>query len=314
MIKIAQEFFQNNSVSLDTLEDFFKSDLFLYFKLLYGSEPVFSKENGFIKVINDKEKIILTEHIYYDYSDGKVEEGFITLPNLEITGTKIVNSNFGKQLSKKGYIQVDIPESYQELILGSFPSLDFKKTPLEEGLGEPSGTFKFHKNIWSEDLPNIKNQKPFLIYYGIKDLIKSFLEFSEVAKSFSAYDLNILEWTKGRSMTAHNGIDYKSFINLITYNTNHCSISREIMVGEYDWYEVVFNCLFENNFEKLMDIRYNNTQLDSFEVETSKAILINVFNPRFYHQVGEMRGDGKLYVCTSNMSFKSITDKYLMKW
>ena len=217
------------------------------------------------------------------------------------------------ELSTKGYAVVDVPDFYQASILSQFPEIPYKKTPESEGLKEPYATFKYREVIWDTEL-YIESETQKTIYYGIMSLLKDLIKFSGPLSGLDAFDLNLLQWRKGRSMEAHNGVDYKSFINMITYNTSHCDISREIQVGEFDWYDTTFQALAMNDFESLMDIQKDKRLYDSIEVKTSKAVLVNAFNPKFYHQVGEMVGEGDLYVCTSNMSFRNMLDKFDFKW
>ena len=115
-------------------------------------------------------------------------------------------------------------------------------------------------------------------------------------------------------MLAHNGVDYRSFINMILYNTEHCRTSRALSLGEYDWYDQTFEALATHNYECLMNIKKSKVELHSFIVKSEKSVLINAFNPKFYHEVGEMTSQGSLYVCTANKSFKEITQRFDFNW
>lgn len=313
MVKIAKSFFENNFVKLAKTDAFEKSDLFLYLKLSFGADPIFA-DKGFIKVIDEGDHLILSEHIYYDYFVGRGNY-YITIPGLNFEhGTEITNTAQGLNMSKYGYAVVEMPLDVQNLVLEEFPNVPFKLTPLEQGMFEPYGTFKFNQTIWKNENLKISNSSAGMAYWGIKRFLEKNLSFSSILKALDDFDLNILKWRQGRSMEAHNAVDYKSFVNLITYNTNHCQQTRELFVGEHDWYDVTFNALFTNNWEALMNINQGKDQKNAFMVETSKAIIISGFNPKFYHEVGEMKGSGDLYVCTSNMSFKTITEKFSFNW
>ena len=60
MKKIAQDFFRNQHVEVNSIEDFFKSDLCFYFEKLYKTKLALDN-NGFIKVIRKDNNIILYE-------------------------------------------------------------------------------------------------------------------------------------------------------------------------------------------------------------------------------------------------------------
>lgn len=313
MYKCVEEFFKNNQVNIPRDVNLEDTDLYLYLKLAYGSMPYYDNNNGLIAVIKEPNSLLFVENVFYDYT-YKSPDFYINIPGLNIQNSKIKNCKIGHNLSKRGYCFVDIPSEYQQTVLHFFPSMSFKRTPVQEGLQEPYATRKFKSVIWSNEEPEFKNTKEQFVYSGMKILMESSVQFSEVLKAMNAFDMNILQWKKGRSMQAHNGVDYRSFVNLITYNTNYCLQTRDLAVGEYNWYDVVFECLVSENFEPLMDINQNKKEYERLSVRTSKGVLVNVFNPKFYHQVGEMKGEGDLYVSTANMSFKSIVDKFDFKW
>jgi hypothetical protein len=316
-IKVAEKFFSTNKFSLTSGDSFESTDLYIYLEMISGSKPVIDNTKGIIKVIKESEKDTLHfyENIFYDFDEGLGETAYyINIPGINIDSAKITNNPLGYKLATEGFAVVDVPDEYQKLILGNYPKMPFKKTPIEEGMGEPYATHKFSDSIWELDWPETKERYQNMVYFGVKDLLKGYLNFGGVLEGLDAYDLNLLQWKEGRSMEAHNGIDYRSFINLITYNTEHCSQTRDIAVGEYDWYNIVFESLKTGNYEPLMDIQKGKREFDKVTVQTSKAVLVNAFNPRFYHQVGKMEGEGSLYVCTSNMSFRSIVEKFDFKW
>jgi hypothetical protein len=313
MIRIAREFFEHNRVLLPKGVRFDQTDLCLYLKLLYGEAPAYG-DRGIIKVIDTPEGELLTEHIYHDHAVGRGDR-FITLPSLPLRGTRITNCALGHSLSTRGYAPIEVSTREQSAVLARFREIPYRLTPESQGLDEPYGTFKFNPNIWGSGAPPEGDPSTeSAVYWGIRKLLWDQLAHSEVLQSMDAYDLNLLEWRRGRKMTAHNGVDYKSFINLISYNTEHCTVTRALNVGTHDWYDTTFQSIFSGDFSPLMNIHVGKQELDSFQVTTGRAILVSVFNPRFYHEVGQMTGEGSLYVCTSNMSFRSITDRYQLAW
>lgn len=320
---LAKFFFDNHYCIIDDIEDFYSTDLSFLFQLMYRGKLEF-KDKGIIKVmkINNKDdpdhgKMIMMEHIFYDYEEDHKEKeleliGYFNIEGQEIKGTKITNTEFGKQLSQQGFTTIDMEKLDALEPLLAFPKLDFKPTN-DETMGDPLATFKYNKTIWDNN-PTIANETEQIIYDGIFNTYEKILANSEVLQSLDRYDLNILKWEKGRNMTPHNGVDYRSMINMITYNTEHCSETRSIYAGIFDWYDITMQCAYLNDWEPLVNIKQQLKRLLDLPVNTKTGLIVNVFNPRYYHQVGMFRGEGQLYVCTSNKTFSGITNKFSFKW
>lgn len=312
MYKIANDFFQAQEVKLPKTIAFEQTDLYVYLRMMSGSAPV-KADQGIIKIIERDDHFLLVEHIYYDYYPEIVGK-FYTIPGINLRSIHIQNTQVGKNLSKKGYhVFARSDRDYLDVI-DLMPKINFNLTPDYQGLGEPYATFKFNPTIWQKPLPEKMTGVAAQFYHGLKGILESMIDFSDVLASLDTFDLNVLEWQHGRNMDAHNGIDYRSFVNLITYNTDHCSKSRTISVGEFNWYESTFQALATNDYEALMAISDGKKLSEAIMVDTKKAVLVSVFNPKFYHEVGQMTGEGSLYVCTSNKSFKAITDRFDFRW
>lgn len=312
MYKIAAEFFANQQVKLPKDSPFEKTDLYVFLRMMFGVAPIKSTQ-GLLKVVDRGDHWIIAEHIYYDYFEGE-EAFYYSLPGLELTSSKIKNCERGKNLSKNGYVVLERNDEEYLNVVGLMPKIKYNQTPEYQGLGEPYATFKFNDRIWMQ--PDQKKyvgiEKEF--HQKLHKILNEMIDYSDVLNSLDTFDMNILEWRDGRDMEAHNGVDYRSFINLIVYNTDHCQKTRTISVGEYDWYEKTFQALATNDYEGLMNIREGKVLKDEIEVKTNKAVLISVFNPKFYHQVGKMMSTGSLYVCTANKSFKCVVDRFDFNW
>jgi len=313
MFKIAKDFFHNQRVHLKTKESFFESDLAKYFNLLYRGKPYFS-DKGLIKVVKENDGYTFYEHVFYDYAEDSEADCYVNIEGIELIGTKIQNNEIGKHLSQMGYWGYQHPEWIIKDVLSKFPSFTYNRKGCEHSMFEPYATYKFGTQIWENKNPSFPNEDIKIFYEGIKKYMTELVSYSEVLLSLDAYDMNTLEWRKGRSMEPHNGVDYRSMINLITSNTDYCDSSRHLMVGEYDWYDTVFYCAASQDWEPLINIQTERNQLNAFTSDTKLGVLVNVFNPRFYHQVGEFKGEGKLYVCTANKSFRAITDRFDFNW
>lgn len=310
---IAKDFFDNQVVVLDQRDDFLDSDLYQYFKMAYGAAPIFS-DKGFIKVVKENGKYSFYEHIFYDWAEDKIPYCYVSIENLELIGTQIQNNEIGKFLSKNGYWGYKNTPEFTNNAIKLLPEFEFTTKGCLNSSKEPTRVFKLGNNIWQNKNPIFKTEVNKSFYHNLDSYMKELVSYSEVLQSLDAYDMNALEWEKSRSMAPHNGVDYRAMINLISYNTDHCKGSRHLMVGTYDWYDTVFYCIRTQDWEPLMDIATERKQSDAFLADTNIAVLVNVFNPKFYHEVEEFKGEGKLYVCTANKSFSAIVDNFDMNW
>lgn len=313
MLEVAKDFFNNQKVKLKNKEDFFNSDLHTHFLSLYRGKPYFS-DKGIVKVVKEDDGYTFSEHIFYDWAEGKDADCFLNIEGIDLIGTKIINTPEGKHLSEKGYWGYQNPKWFIEDVLSKFTSFTYRTDGCDGSMFEPFGTYKFGEYIWQNKNPAFENKDIEAFYKGTHNYISELLSYSEVLQSLDAYDMNTLEWRKGRAMKPHNGLDYKSMVNLITSNTEYCDSSRHLMVGEYDWYDTLFYCSASQDWEPLLNIETEKKQLEAFTSDTKLSVMVNVFNPRFYHQVGEFKGEGKLYVCTSNKSFRSVVDRFDFNW
>lgn len=311
MQKIAKKLFKEHKITLSTGFDFKSSDLYVYLKALYEKEPVYM-DYGLFKVVEEDGQLVISEHIFYDYQPQKKAKCYIGFKELPKHNNIIENTPFGFELSQKGYSIFKTTENEQN-VLSNYQNVSYRKTPIEQGLNEPEATFKFNDIIWGNKEPK-KNSTEGAVFSGLKEMIVSKSSFSSFLQSLNIFDANLLRWKKGRSMDAHNGVDYRSFLNLITYFTEGCPDTREVTLGEYDWYDTTFQSILSKNYDQLMNIQNEKIIIERHKVNTESAILINVFNPKFYHQVGEYKFDQPLYVCTANMSFKEITNDINFFW
>lgn len=116
-------------------------------------------------------------------------------------------------------------------------------------------------------------------------------------------------------MDAHNGVDYRSFLNFITYNSQDTNLSRDLESGSFDWYDLTFNSILQNDFSPLMDINCDNIMIKRIKAQSSTLILINSFNPKFYHKVYDLNEENStLYTSTANMTFSVIANDITFKW
>ena len=312
MEKLAKSFFEKGYITIKNVDVFYKSDLFLYLKLLYKKEPIVS-ETGFIKVTKKDDSICLSEHIYHDLFPEDVALFYLTIPEIQISSSSIKNNRIGKNLHENGFALVDASKELIKSCLDIYPQLNYKE---EAGntQNEPFATFKIHSEIWSGDvLPHI-SKRDIELKARMEKEFRKIVEHSEILNSLNIFDVNFLEWTQDRDMDAHNGLDYRSFLNIITYNTNSTESTRALECGHYNWYDLTFECLFQNDFEKLMTIDNNLEKLETIEVKTNKIILVNSFNPKFYHKVYPLKSNTKIYTSTANFSFREITDDIKFIW
>lgn len=314
MNKIANDFFEIGYSTINDIDTFFTSDLFVYLKSLYNKEPILAS-TGFIKVIKQEDSFVLYQHLYYDQVPNLTAEFYISLEGLNIESSNIINTDVGFSLFQNGYATIEVSDSFANKCISRYPHLDYYSGPENESGGEPNATFKLHPEIWSKSLlPNVKDTdiqlKENMLFY-----FREVISFSDVLLSLDLFDVNFLQWTSGRSMNAHNGVDYRSFLNFITYNSEETKKSRDLESGIFDWYDLTFNAIIQKDFTALMNINCNNIMIKKINAQSTTLVLINSFNPKFYHQVHDLREDNSvLYTSTANMTFSVIAQDIKFQW
>lgn len=307
MIKVAKEFFDHHSFSLDSSEDFFDTDLAKYFELLYKTKLKFSN-SGFIKVIRKNNKVYFYENVFYDWANQPTAE-YITFEGVDIKFGEIRNTREGKMLSENGYYLFRNAPEYTQT-LSSLPSLNYDEEGCERKT-EPFRTHKFHPQAWGE--PVNVDSISLDLYNKVRKNIQSLVSFSPILRSLDAFDMIGLEWRDGRSILPHNDLDFRMMVNLVSYNTKDSKGSRPLKVGVYDWYDYTFHSLVTEDWEMTNNITADKTQIDTIEPSMRHSIMVNVFNPKFYHEVCQMDGEGVLYSAPSHLGFRKIVDNFRLK-
>lgn len=306
MIKIAKDFFEFQSVKINQLEDFFKSDLCLYFEKLYKKKLVIS-DSGFIKIIRKEESIFLYENIFYDWGQEESKE-FINFENVKINSSFIYNTGIGKELSQKGYCTIaNDPKEIHELIK-LVTTLNFNPDGCNRQT-EPNGMFKFNPKVWGKvDLNNPKhvNGNAYKLYMGMQKKINEIFLFSGVLSSLDCYDMICLKWSDNRRILPHNDLDIRMFVNLISY-WDETLEPRYLKVGEYDWYNYLFPILLTNQWEETNNITCEKKEYESIPSTRYMSPIVNVFNPRFYHETTPLRS-GSMFSISAHKTFKNIVE------
>ena len=306
MKKIAQDFFKNQHVAIDCLEDFFESDLHFYFEKLYKKKLEIS-DRGFIKIVRKENQVFLYENIFYDWAQEESSE-YINFHGIEIKAGSILNTDAGKQISEKGYFVFE--NSIQEIERTIKPVLTF----LFDSSGcdkstEPNGMFRFSSDVWGEVKPLEPAHITFEAYSLFKEMenrIERLVSFSNVLRSLDAYDMICLKWSDGRSILPHNDLDIRMFINLVSY-WDETYEHRKIKVGEYDWYDYIFQTLLTNQWEGTNNIVTSKKEYNAILSTRYSSPMINVFNPRFYHETTPLKS-GSMYSISAHKSFKKIVN------
>lgn len=310
MIKIAEDFFKNQSTLIEDMDSFWKSDLCLYFEKLYKTKLVLS-DNGFIKVIRREDYIVLYENVFYDWADEKTSE-YINFEGVKMRPGSIKNTPEGKQLSELGYcVFENMPESIKRNI---YPVTKLMFNP--DGCDrptEPNAMFKYSPKVWGEiewmdwERPKHVEQNAYDLFKSMEYRMSNLLEFSNVLSSMDAYDMICLKWSDGRSILPHNDLDIRMFVNLISYwdETNE---HRYLKVGDYDWYDYLFPILLTDDWEATNNITASKKELGKILSHRYSSPMVNVFNPRFYHETTPLKS-GSMYSISAHKSFKAIVDK-----
>ena len=306
MLKIAKDFFDYNIVDIKNIEEFFESDLCKYFEMLYKKKLVVSS-SGFIKIVKKQGFVRLLENVFKEYGDPS--DQYITFEGINFNKGDIEFSNIGSALSTHGYARANNTRSYIEDTLYKLPILPFSDLGCERAT-EPSRTLKFNSNAWGK--PNFQNSTCRDVYKNVERELKRVVSFSPILSSMDAFDCIALEWNKGRRILPHNDVDFRMFVNMVSYNTEN-SGSRYLCTGSYDWYDYMFHSIITEDWEATNNIVADRKEENKIWADTNISVLVNVFNPRFYHEVSEFHGPGKMYSIPSHLSMHSIVDQIKLK-
>ena len=320
MYKVAESFFKNNFFYMEQFKDFWSTDLCSFFKDLYGEQPEFTKDKGFIKIYKAEAipgGYVFYENIFYDYTtDLKAHNGidvtffgYLSFPSIhdKLPDNPVIKNTFhGRNLSKNGFTCIDIADKFTSGTIELYPQLDYSRSK-EEVQSEAYGSKKFTDKIWDQS-PEFKDEKERRVYNVVNALFNDAISFSDYLSSSDLYSSNFLEWKPEMYMRPHNGVDYRSLVNLITHNTTNCSESRALVTGEFDWYNATRKAINSKNFDQLLDIPEELIKWrNKTEASSSRGILVNVFNPKFFHEVEAFSGTGELYTCTANKTYSGLT-------
>jgi hypothetical protein len=310
MIKVAEVYFRNQVIALNKVEDFFSTDVAKYFELLYGVKTRLA-DTGFIKIVKWEDIFFFFEHIFYDWAEEMMPEGetvgYISLEGIEFLPGKIQPTKEGKELSSKGYCIWDNSQEFIAQTLEKMPILEYSDRGCNSEV-EASKTLKYNSKAWGE--PSFNTAMAEAFYNEIRDNIENKTSFSPVLQSLDAFDMIAMEWERGRRILPHNDVDFRMMVNLVVYNTNYCDESRYLCVGEYDWYDYMFYSLITQDWEMTNNITASKAEKEAILVDTNMSAMINVSNPRFYHEVLPFTGNGKLYSAPSHLGFRKIVDNY----
>lgn len=310
MMKVAELYFKNQVIALNKLEDFFTTDLAKYLQLLYGVPSCLS-DTGIIKIVKNQDIYFFFEHIFFDWAEEMMPEGevvgYISLQGMNINPGKITNTQQGRELSTNGFcVWYNNPE-FIATTLEKMPLLSYSDQGCDSEI-EASRTLKYNGQAWGE--PTFKEKIAEEFYNEIQANIKSKVSFSPILGSLDAFDMIAMEWERGRRILPHNDVDYRMLVNLVVYNTNYCEESRYICLGEYNWYDYMFYSLLTEDWEMTNNITASKEEKAAIIVDTNMSVMINVTNPRFYHEVMPFRGSGRLYGAPSHLGFRKIVDNY----
>jgi len=305
MIKIAENFFNNQKAIIDKLEDFDQTDLSLYFEKLFGQmtyveEPDDSK-HFFISVRKTSEKIMLCERVFHKFTGGE-PVGYMypgCLDHLSGRTFKWDHSGKGYQLSRYGYLIHNLKKQDKEFIK------HVETLQYDGGSSDKTKHKRFSSKYSNLDTTN-KELK------DAKDLLRRALPNSSFLQGMDYYQTNLLYYPKGTVIRPHNDVDVKSFANIVLSSASNGS--KTTIIGELDWHRSTMDKLYFGGYDNkdIQDRNLLKKELLRYEPDGDSAIVFNFFNPRFYHEV-----PSTLEECYTSLVFgtyKSIMKEADIDW
>lgn len=307
MIKLAEDFFNNQVVILDSLDQFFESDLCLYFEKLYKTKMVIA-DNGFIKIIRRDGYVALYENVFYDWAEEPTSE-YLNFEGVQMRPGSIKNTDAGRCLSENGFYVFPNGTGDIEETIKPVTKLLFNPDGCDRAT-EPNAMFKYSPKVWGEiewmswDRPAHVDENAYNLFKRMDFRMTNLLSFSNVLSSLDAYDMICLAWSDGRSILPHNDLDIRMFVNLISY-WDETYEHRYLKVGSYDWYNYLFPALLRDDWEAMNNITAERTEFQKIQSHRYVSPMVNVFNPRFYHETTPLKS-GFMFSISAHKSFKKI--------
>ena len=291
MIKIAEEFFKQQSVKVKQLEDFKASDLYLYFQKLFG-ELVYVEEQDeskhfFLSVqglggvsldvfppIYSPDEYVIAERIFYPERVG-IPVGYFypkTLEHLVGRTFRWDSSEKGRQLSKYGYLIHELDREDKEF-LKTIQGFDYQ--------GESNDKTKHLR--YSSKYSNLDTTNKD-IEYG-KRLLRRAIPSCSFLNGMDYHQANFLYYPEGTTISPHNDVDVKSFCNIVL--SSAVDGTKTTIIGEADWYRFTMEKLYFGGYDNkdIPDRKLLKRELYKFKPDGKSAIVFNFFNPKFYHEV-----------------------------
>ena len=292
MIKIAENFFHKQIVSLKNLEDFEKTDLFLYFEKLFGemiwvpetdeSKHFFisiSKTDGMtLDTYPVKEipaQFLVRERIFYPKGGGTPIGYWYPKCLSHLEGKTFrwdADRQKGYQLSRYGYLIYKLSSEDKKFL---------EKIKDYEYEGESNDKTKHVR--YSSKYSNLEEINEDLIYG--KKLLQRALPSCDFLQGMDYYQANLLRYPKGTTISPHNDVDVKSFANIVLSSAN--GKNKTTVIGELDWHGITMQKLYFGGYDNqdIQDRSLLQRELLRFQPDGNSAIVFNFFNPRFYHEV-----------------------------
>jgi hypothetical protein len=319
------ELFTHGYCKTKTVADFLESEIALFIGKVYGKLTyTHLPRPNFLKVFVSNNEFVITENIFYDRFPGVEYIGSIVPGALDYDTERDErggSSPLGKLLANAGYALkgTEVSASTMDKMLSRFyisSEFDVEGDIVEQQTG---GQFK-------SDKPAELDKQQFQItaeYYnsivaGDKWHRLDFLDEHVLANkrdiSYLFHDNHTISnadnnrsclqrMTDGNAMSRHfdsntSGVDNYLF-NSITWITEGEFKGRELILGKrstddlMEWLDGALNA--KDNLEAygLEPKNYSDTAM--VKPESFKTVLVNSFNPIFYHGVAELEGTGSVY-------------------
>ena len=317
--------FTNGYCCVKSIDEFMNSDIALFISKVYGKLTYTQRpRTNFLKVFKDSSGFVISENVFYDRFPSAEYIGSIVPECLDYDtrhDERGGNSPAGRALADVGYIIKYTPLSPAtvDAITGShYIDSDFE---LETDVVERQTEGKF-----KSDEPAGLEKQLFQItaeYYNAIMSGKKWhkLEFLNEHAAINKLDVEYLcrdnatlcntnnsrtclqRMVNGNSMSRHfdsntSGVDNYLF-NSITWVCQGDYKGRELILGRRDEEDVVawLNGALDakGNMEAygLEPVHYTDTCV--LHPESFKTVMVNSFNPVFYHGVNELKGTGAVY-------------------
>lgn len=310
-------FFSRGWTSFRSAREFFESSLHDYLRLIYGE--ILYTENptfNFINVHKGQEgNLIFSEAVFADIFPEQEKIASVLPKALYDSRPLLRNETGGKspmllEISRRGWAITNCP-----LIAEDLPFFEAQNYSVEALPGEPSAAY-----YGSSEDPSINRIPSVRRALGIMPKVAAALaQGNPLLSQASLHPVNVLRYVQGDRQEPHSDAYVGTFCILLAYLTSlRRPRGRELVVGTFRFTEAYERILAGKADFKTISEDMPREWIEGSPTEIppahGKTVVLNNFNPRFFHEVRPARSRKPVYAISAHLGWRPIFSPRVFEW